>query len=191
MDEEIWKDCLGYETYFKVSTYGQIYSKRTNKILKLCIGKTGYYIFCTRFDGRLGKAKCFKVHRLIAQTFMKNTDNKPFVNHKDLNKLNNNISNLEWVTAKENLLHAIENGALDLTNLIESARVRNYENRRLSESDVYYILDNYKKGKMSAMKLSIALNVSRGCIRGIIERTAYKDVIEKYDLMKLNDVDVR
>ena len=63
-----------------------------------------------------GKSKAFKIHRLVAKAFLLNVENKPYVNHKDGNKLNNNLSNLEWCTAKENTLHAIKAGLIDTSN---------------------------------------------------------------------------
>jgi hypothetical protein len=123
--QENWKDVVGYEQYFMVSDRGRVYSKRTNIILKTLIHKNGYEVFATKIGGRSGKALCFKVHRLVAESFLegpseyliseseKNKYNMVFVNHKDCNKLNNHISNLEWCTNKENATHASKNGLLE------------------------------------------------------------------------------
>lgn len=100
-------DVEGYEEYFMISDCGNVFSKRTNKILKLNkIGK-GYLAFSTKING---KDICFRVHRLVAKAFIPNVDNKPEVNHKDGDKTNNNFSNLEWVTGKENIIHSIKTG---------------------------------------------------------------------------------
>jgi len=58
--------------------------------------------------GKDGKLKTFRVHRLVAEAFISNPDNKPTVNHKDKNKNNNNVTNLEWNTSLENTTHKIE-----------------------------------------------------------------------------------
>jgi len=67
----------------------------------------GYYYVCLSKNGKVRK---FKVNRLVAQAFIPNPDNKPFVNHIDGDKLNNNVNNLEWCTQSENMLHAYKYG---------------------------------------------------------------------------------
>lgn len=96
--EEIWKDVVGYGSYFKVSESGRVYSKRTNKELKLTINKKGYKQFCTRFDGRKGKSKVFKVHMIVCEAFNGQRPNAEqiYALHWDDNKLNNHYTNLRW-----------------------------------------------------------------------------------------------
>lgn len=107
---ENWKDIPEYEDFFMISDHGNIFSKRTNKVLKIHVNKQGYCTVSTRIGGRTGKAVCFKIHRLVALLFLDNSENKPEVNHKDGNKQNNHHENLEWVTSSENMQHAYDNG---------------------------------------------------------------------------------
>ena len=91
--------------YF-VDVGGNIYNKEGSK-LKTTTTKNGY----ERFN--IGSpTKSFLVHRLVAENFIQNSDNKPEVNHIDGNKLNNNLSNLEWVTRSENIVHGFNNGLI-------------------------------------------------------------------------------
>lgn len=130
---EVWKDVVGFEEYFQVSNLGNVFSKRTNKILKQFIHDSGYVYLSTKIGGRNGKCYCFKVHRLVAEAFIPNPDNKPEVNHIDLNKLNNFADNLEWSTSKENTKHAIDNGV----HII-------HRNCKLSDSDRDFIKSMYQ-----------------------------------------------
>jgi hypothetical protein len=98
-DIEIWKSIEGYENY-EVSSFGNIRNKNTGRVLKAAI-MSGYY--CLGLSS--GKTKTYSVHQLVAKAFISNPENKCQVNHKDKNKLNNNITNLEWMTNKENCVH--------------------------------------------------------------------------------------
>lgn len=114
---EIWHPCAGFETHYEVSNFGNVRSieryannghnngvrKLTSKMLKPCLGKAGYLLVTFSVDNT---PSSHNVHRLVARAFISNESNKPQVNHKDGNKQNNSVENLEWVTASENTLHA-------------------------------------------------------------------------------------
>ena len=97
---EEWRDIKGYEGLYKISSYGRVYSYHKRDTLKLNYNnKNGYY------SVKLSKSnicKKFLVHRLVAESFIPNPNNYPQVNHKDENKQNNYVDNLEWCTAKYN-----------------------------------------------------------------------------------------
>lgn len=100
--EEIWKDKKDYEGLYQTSNLGRVKSFKFGKerILKPGTDKNGYLLvnLCKN-----GKVKTFKVHRLVAEAFLPNPDNLPEVNHKDENKQNNVVSNLEWCDRKYNI----------------------------------------------------------------------------------------
>lgn len=111
---ETWKDIKGYEGRYQVSTLGNVKSlphyyewrgtKRLNKGKLLHPYKTGKYPYLTV---QIEK-KAYLVHRLVAETFIENPNNYSEVNHKDENRLNNTIENLEWCTRKYNIEYSIE-----------------------------------------------------------------------------------
>lgn len=107
---EKWKDVVGYEGLYKVSSFGNILSSYSNKLLKPKKERNGYVRVALVKNK---KVKYFSVHRLVLTAFVQNTENKNTINHKDGNKLNNHLSNLEWATSKENITHAWNNGMND------------------------------------------------------------------------------
>ena len=108
---EIWEDVLDYEGLYKISNLGRVKSLKRNtthnRIMKLCLDRYGYlYVGLSKN----GKVNYKKVHRLVAQAFIPNLNNKPQVNHIDGNKQNNCVDNLEWCDASYNQLHAVKLG---------------------------------------------------------------------------------
>lgn len=94
------KDVKGYEGLYAVTSCGKVWSYISQKFLSPRITHAGYYEVHLR---KQGESKQFRVHRLVAEAYIDNPENKPEVNHKDENKLNNCINNLEWFTSKENV----------------------------------------------------------------------------------------
>lgn len=108
IDEE-WRELhlLGSIGMYLVSSKGRIWSVAHDKEVKQSLNKNGYPRLTLEVNK---KTKEFKVHRLVAKTFIPNPNGLREVNHMDGNKQNNNVENLEWVTSKENVNHAFENG---------------------------------------------------------------------------------
>ena len=102
---EIWQ-ILADNPNYEVSNTGRVRRLHSSKD-RSTRDRDGYPSVDVYQDG-MRKTK--RVHRLVAETFLPNPDNKPEVNHKDGNKHNNHVSNLEWVTSKENCRHAWDNG---------------------------------------------------------------------------------
>lgn len=157
MEKEEYRDVVGFEEYFQVSNLGNVFSKRSNRILKQAKSKTGYWTFATKIGGRNGSKHNFKVHRLVAEAFIPNPESKPFVNHIDGCKTNNMLSNLEWVTHAENVAHALATGL---------------RNRKLTVEQVLEIRASTK----SYRELASIYGLSHVSIGHIKSRESYKDV---------------
>lgn len=102
-EREIWKDIPGYEGLYQISSFGKVKSlhpnRKQNQLMNLLENARGYY----RVHLTKGSKQNFKmVHRLVAETFLENPLNLPQVNHKDENKKNNHVNNLEWCSNLEN-----------------------------------------------------------------------------------------
>jgi hypothetical protein len=140
----------GYENY-AVDEQGNVFSlpKKTRKgirILKSNISKNGYPMLDLCKNGSI---KRFLVHRLIAKTLLPNPNNKEQVNHKNGNKLDNRLENLEWNTRSENQKHAIQIG-LRTTNGEKNSQ------SKVTEKDVLYIRKSKDKGSILAKKFNIS-----------------------------------
>lgn len=167
--KEVWKE-IEYSGYF-ISNFGRL-KGRSGKILKTRLNKrTGYLDICLRPNGRKEKAKCLKIHRLVAKAFILNPNNFVIINHIDGNKLNNNVSNLEWCTESQNTQHAY--------NLKLIVPLKWYENERskLTKEDVEWIRNNYIPfdKNFGCRKLAKKFKVSHVVVSDIITNKRYND----------------
>ncbi len=106
---EQWKDIPDFDGLYQISNYGRIKSFKSaasGKILSVT-NKTGWYLSVVLIHNRIRFTK--RIHRLVAEAFIPNPENKNEVNHIDCDKQNNNVNNLEWVTKSENVKHAVKN----------------------------------------------------------------------------------
>lgn len=129
---EIWRPVPDYEQLYHVSNYGRVKSFWLDKVKILKPTLSNGYLIVGLYKS--GKQKGLYVHRLVAQAFIPNPDNKPEVNHRDGNRFNNFVGNLEWMTAKENTQHAIAN---DLIKLGEERH-----DTKLTNAQVEYVRNN-------------------------------------------------
>ena len=99
------KDIAGYEGLYAVTSCGKVWSHKSKKFLKPFDNGFGYLLVRLSKDG---KQKNFRIHRLVAEAYIDNPENKPQINHIDKEKNHNYINNLEWVTSKENILYSVK-----------------------------------------------------------------------------------
>ena len=169
---EKWKKIDGYKYYF-VSNFGRV--KSTNdkgnwgdkRTLKIIVRKSGYCVVNLHsYRGAVKKMKQYRVHQLVAKAFIPNPEKKPIINHLDGNKENNHVSNLEWCTQSENMIHAYKNGLC--------SRKKGVKTTKLTVDDVKEIRKRYKNKNISQYQLSEDYSVTESTIRNVINKTSWK-----------------
>lgn len=174
---EVWKDIDEFKGIYQVSNFGRVKSLprviiRSNgisqsvkgKVLKTFINSNGYEFAV--FQMGL-KTKNFAVHRLVAKYFITNPKNKYAVNHKDGNKINNNVKNLEWVTKSENEIHARKIG-------LKCTKGEKASKSILTENQVICI--RLEINHCSQRELAKKYSVSRSCIASIVNRRSWNHI---------------
>lgn len=171
--KEVWKDVVGYEGMYEISSCGNVrrsarekphdgtYPKRPIKPVLI----NRYFRVALR--GKKPR-RGFSVHRLVATAFIPNPENKPQINHKNCNKFDNRVENLEWCTAKENAEHARQNGKYFQGEKVHLSK--------LKVSDIVKIRKLYKTGNYYQRELAKMFGVTQGIITVIVNRKIWKSV---------------
>lgn len=190
MEKEIWKAVAGYEGYYEVSNFGNFRSETRTIIIaghpRIRIGKPKR-TDCKNHKGyagitfsKEGVMKKYLTHRLVAKAFLPNPENKGTVNHKDGNKLNNHVSNLEWTTHLENVRHAVETGLKKPVNPNKygNSQGENIHSAKLTEEDVKFIRINSSKngGRMNSVELGRMFEVNKTTIMQVVNRKTWRHV---------------
>ena len=184
---EVWKDIPDFEGSYQVSNMGRVRSvdrviaikdgsmrKHKGKVLKTYLNNKGYELLKLSNDNGVTNKT---VHRLVLETFKPHVNMKDLeVNHMDGDKLNNHLTNLEWSTGHDNVLHAYNTGLI--TNIGEGS-----PNAKLSNADVLEILQRLDTGE-SQKDIRLDYGVSKSCISMINSGLRWRSVKEEYERTK-------
>lgn len=163
--EEMWEDVVGYEGHYQVSNSGKVFSLKSGIELKPNVVRSGYKM--VRLN-KNGWARDYLVHRLVADAFCNNPENKPIVNHIDGIKTNNYFLNLEWVTNSENQLHAHRLG-------LRSVKKRTHHPMaKLSEQNIKDIRLKYAVG-FTYKQIASEYNIHFSTVGRIIQQKLWKE----------------
>lgn len=164
---EIWKDIKGFDGFYQISNYGAVrsFNKGVMRIRKLSFTHDGYAKIRLQHNNR---DITTRIHRLVANAFIDNPDNKSTVNHKDGNKLNNYVGNLEWATRHEQTQHSYDWGLKKPV----------HTNRKLSDDAIKYIRSHYKRysTEYGTVALGKKFGVTNRVIGLVVRNKAYKNV---------------
>ena len=174
-DNEEWETLARYPMY-QISKFGRVSNIKTERVLKLCVNSSGYKKVVLN-----GKNEY--VHRLVAETFIPNPHNLPEVNHKDGNKWNNCVDNLEWVSKSDNAKHAFD---LGLRNVSGYTRYKVSQSaHRFSADEIEEIEQMYSNG-MTKQEIADKIGCCSSVICNILNGKTYREIeMTPYDTAKV------
>ena len=174
LPSEIFKPVGGYNNKYSVSNKGRVISYQKEKAIVLK-HKVDTYGYCEVNLHNEGKSKMWKVHRLVCLAFLDNIENKPQVNHKDFNRQNNELENLEWATVKEDAQHR-------------------KVNNRFIQGEKHYCFGKYKGDSKSAkLILDTATGIFYDCVAdaAIVVGQKYKTLVGKLNGRDKNNTSLK
>lgn len=164
LEGEEWREHADYPDYL-VSNKGRVKSKLRNRLMSQRVHE-GYYD--CRIKDKDGRKRSPRIHRLVAEVFVDNPENKIVVNHIDGNKLNNSADNLEWSTYLENNLHALETG------------LTKFRKDTLTDQEVHDICELLQDGKSYSEITSLSSRYTRGRVEKIRQRKRWTRISGDY-----------
>lgn len=151
--------------------FGEFPTKRKEKYMRFTNNSNGYPMFRPQ---RNKEKQVHVVHRIVATAFIPNPENKPCVNHKDFDKTNNRLSNLEWVTYRENTLHATQNGVL------VSYKGRESNLAKYTEEQVKEVYSLCKSG-LSQSEAGVVVGMPRPTVASIMQKVSWSHITDLID----------
>jgi hypothetical protein len=179
MENEIWKDIIGYEGYYQISNLGRVKSLdrivdnrrgqflRKGRFLKPYKSTKAYMLLGLCVNGKM---KAFTFHRILAKHFIPNPENKKEINHKNGVRDDNRLENLEWVTGSENIRHSFK--------VLKRKKMTGEKHpmHKLTESNVIEIKKIYNAGGISYKRLGEIYNVSDVTIGRVVRGDHWKTI---------------
>jgi len=161
----MWKHIDGFGDRYKIYSDGRVYSEYKHGFLVQYPNEKGYLRVALHLDGR---QRQFRVSRLVALAFLPNPNGYSTVNHRDGDKTNNDVSNLEWLSNRDNIVHGYKNGFFP--------RGEDRPGAKLTMADVLEIRRIYSSGEIGYRLLAKRFGVNRSTIRRIIKREMWDHV---------------
>lgn len=166
---EIWKNITGYEGLYQISNWGRVkrlagIKCKKERLLTQHLSTAGYLKVGLYKNA---KGKNIKIHRLLAVHFIPNPYLLPEINHKNCVKTDNSLDNLEWITHRNNALHAIENGIHDISG-------EKHFGAKLTQKTVLEIRNTYHNRKTNIIKFAASYGISRSTLLDIMANRRWK-----------------